>query len=129
MDDSSVIKWIPYTEIDSYQENGLGGMGGWFSDGMRWDDYVDGVGAPLIFYAESLRHRIIKDKIRHGGDWHQSSDQGVPLFADGTIATFSYRAWGDILAAIWSTEDQKDYSYMDFYMCGWGKADCGCVHE
>jgi hypothetical protein len=32
------------------------------------------------------------------------------------VATFSYRGWGDIMAAIWSEEENKDYNYMDFYM-------------
>lgn len=54
--------------------------------------------------------------IREGGDWHQSDACGCPVFSDGTTALFSYRAWGDIMAAIWSEHDGKDYGYMDFYM-------------
>lgn len=61
-----------------------------------------------------LREQIIKLQIRSGGDWHQA--EGTPLFEDGTIGSFSYRAWGDLLAATWSEEDQVGYSYMDFYM-------------
>jgi hypothetical protein len=137
VDDSVVIQWIPYAEADSHEENGLGGMGGWFHEGLRWSDYLDQMGLNdpannrTREYAESFRVDVVKCNIRHGADWHQHGPAGVPLFADGTIATFSYRAWGDILAAIWSTADDKNYSYMDFYMCGFGANahDEGCTNE
>ena len=40
----------------------------------------------------------------------------MPLFSDGKVATFSFRGWGDLMAAIWSEAEDKDYGYMDFYM-------------
>jgi hypothetical protein len=46
----------------------------------------------------------------------QREVEGVPVFEDETISTFSYRAWGDLLSAIWSEEENKDYNYMAFYM-------------
>ena len=41
----------------------------------------------------------------------------TPVFDDGTVGSFSFRAWGDLMAAIWNTEENTNkYSYMDFYM-------------
>jgi hypothetical protein len=49
------------------------------------------------------------------GQEHQYNS-GVPVFSDGKVATYTYRGWGDLMAAIWATEEDKDYHYMDFYM-------------
>jgi hypothetical protein len=41
----------------------------------------------------------------------------TPVFDDGTVGGFSFRAWGDLLAAVWNTaEGTTKYSYMSFYM-------------
>ena len=113
-----VVKMICYSESDNYPCS-FGGLGGWFSNGMRWKDYASkfvGDAADTLKNAEAFREYIIAHKIRNSGAWHQTANNGVPLFEDNTVATFSYRAWGDLLAAVWSTEDNKDYHYMDFYM-------------
>lgn len=109
---------ISYSESEKYPE-AFGGLGGWFQNGMRWEDYASkfvGDAADKLKYAEAFRQYIIANKIRNSAPWHQTSDNGVPLFEDDTVATFSYRAWGDLLAAVWSTEDNEDYHYIDFYM-------------
>ena len=54
--------------------------------------------------------------VRRGGDWHQDAKDGVPVFDDGAVGRFTWRAWGHLLAAIWSAEDRCTYTYMDFYM-------------
>jgi hypothetical protein len=41
------------------------------------------------------------------------------MFSDGSVATFSLRGWGDLLAAVYSERDNKDYCYMDFYYVYW----------
>ncbi len=38
------------------------------------------------------------------------------MFNDGTAGMFSFRAWGDLMAAIWAEHENRDYGYMDFYM-------------
>jgi hypothetical protein len=112
-----IKKFITYAESEKYEENGLGGMGGWFSDGHRWEDYIEGYSDEGKQLLEELRSQIIKNQIKCTGDEHQySSIQSVPLWDDDTVDTYSYRAWGDLMAAIWSTEDNRDYNYMDFYM-------------
>lgn len=54
--------------------------------------------------------------LRRGGDWHQYGEDGVPVFDDGTIATFSFRAWGDLMAAIWAEADGRRHGYKDHYL-------------
>lgn len=113
-----VIRWTSYDKVEPSPRN-IGGWGGFFAKGMRWEDYIDNFDdetAWKIPYFEVLRREIIEKKIRHCGQWHQSSLEGAPIFIDGTTGLFSYRAWGDLMAAIWSTEENRDYGYMDFYM-------------
>lgn len=110
----TIEKWISYEESEGKPEC-LGGLGGFFDFGMRWKDYCeDDPGEHLT----ALHNEIIRLGIREGGNWHQEDPHGVPLFSDGTVATYSYRGWGDLLAAIWSQHDDLDYCYMDFYMSG-----------
>ena len=47
---------------------------------------------------------------------HQNDDHGVPKSDDDTVGLFSFRSWGDLMAAIWSEEEDKDYDYLNFYM-------------
>ena len=90
-------------------------FGGFFEAGMRWGDYLKFNGGYDSERLEALRSWILERKIKECGPWHQIDDQGVPVFDDGTAATFSFRGWGDLLAAVWSTEEDTDYNYMDFY--------------
>lgn len=110
-----VSKWISYDEAEK-KTPVIDFMGGFFDDGMRWQDYVDNYDPKYIPYFEALKADIVEKKLKQGGDWHQNYEEGVPEFEDGAVAMFSYRAWGDLLAAIWSSEESKDYCYMDFYM-------------
>jgi hypothetical protein len=110
--------WISYEEAEEKQDIGFG-LGGWFQDGNRWGDYLEMLSPKEIPYYEVLRQEILKRELHEGGDWHQHSGEGVPLFSDDTVMTYSFRAWGDLLAAIWSTEYNEDFYYMDFYMSEW----------
>lgn len=110
-----VIKWINYSESHEYKES-CGGLGGWFDDGHRWEDFIDDWIEEVKPYLEAIRKSAIENDLKLTGQQHQHGHKGVPLFEDNTVGSFSYRAWGDLMAAIWSTEENKDYSYMDFYM-------------
>lgn len=113
-----VVRWISGADADKYPE-AFGGLGGWFNfkqKGQRWKDYIENVKEEYHPYAEALRREILRRKLREGGDWHQHSEEGTPVFSDETVANFSYRAWGDLLAAVWSEEENRDYHYMNFYM-------------
>lgn len=119
-----VADWISWHEAQE-KEEAIGGMGGFFNAGlihpsqkdevgMRWDDYINVWEDEAKPYAEAIREEVLEHGLKITGQGHQVSN--VPLFDDGKVGCFSYRAWGDIMAAIWSEEEDKDYSYMDFYM-------------
>lgn len=110
-----VVKWISFEDAEE-REEAIGGLGGFFSNGMRWKDYIEIWNDERVFYAEAIRKDVLKNNIKLTGQEHQESNNGVPVFDDGKVGTFSYRAWGDLMAAIWSEEEDKDYHYMDFYM-------------
>lgn len=114
----TVEKFVPYEEAEKLPQAPIGGLGGFFKNGNRWGDYIESFihsDKPEIHasvYFEALKEKIITDNIRNGGFWHQR--EGCPVFSDGSAATYSLRAWGDLMAAIWSEQDQKDYSYTEF---------------
>jgi hypothetical protein len=109
-----VKDWLP--DSNGYKESFIL-LGGIFKDGMRWNDYIFSFDPEWSKsnqkYIDALRLCIIENNLRKGGAWHQY--EGNPLFSDNTVAIFSFRAWGDLMAAIWSTEENRDYNYMDFY--------------
>ncbi len=110
-----VIDWINYEEAKDLTES-VGGLGGFFENGMRWKDYIEVFPKNFIPYLEAIRDSVIENKLRYTGEFHQYGDTGVPVFSDNTCASMSYRAWADLMAAIWSEHEDKDYNYMDFYM-------------
>ena len=59
---------------------------------------------------------IRKNGYVFGGEQHQYSSNGMPVFSDGTAFRASMRAWGVLMAPIRSDVDGIEYSYMDFYM-------------
>jgi hypothetical protein len=118
-----VTNFVCYDEASSREDLGLGGMGGWFGEsergwdaGHRWKDYVESYNEEVRPALEELRKALIKHGIRCTGEQQQNRAEVCPLWSNGKADTYSFRAWGDLMAAIWSTEDNKDYSYMDFYM-------------
>lgn len=108
----TVVDWV---RCGSGRPDRFGGLGGFFVLGMRWCDYLDALCEDGAAYAEALRSAILERKLKKTGHYHQNSYHGVPLFSDGTVAEFSFRAWGDIVAATWAEEEDQDYSYLDFY--------------
>jgi len=109
--------WISMSKAEEFPENKRPIiMGGFFKHGMRWDDYTSKL-SDKIEYLEAIRKEVLRKNIRITSREHQSRvDPGVPFFSDGTALLFTMRAWGDLMAAIWSTEENEDYWYMDFYM-------------
>jgi len=116
-----VEKWVHYedaqAEVDAGKLRDLGSLGGWFQDGMRWKDYLERGPVPAE-HAEAVRRSVLEKQLREDGGFHQGEEEGVPVFTDGATALLSMRAWGDLMAAIWSEHDNRDYNYMDFYYGG-----------
>ena len=125
----TVVAWISDAEASNKKE-AVGGMGGWFGydeekcdadgrwakAGHRWKDYLEDWKPEVHPYLEAIRQDVVAKGIRLTGEQHQNHSEGVPLFNDGKVALFSFRGWGDLMAAIWSEAENKDYGYMDFYM-------------
>jgi hypothetical protein len=111
-----VVAWVSTDEAERHGTKDIGGWGGLISKGDRWIDYIANMKPEFVEYHAALREAILGRGLRRGGDWHQNAPDGVPMFDDGAVATFSFRAWGDLLAAVWAQHDERDYWYMDFYM-------------
>ena len=111
-----VIKWASEEKAQG-KKISVGRMGGWFNDrtpGQRWKDYIETWDKNTRPYLEAIRESVVEKGSRLTGHDHQYSRYGIPIFEDDTIASFSLEGWGDLMAAIWSEEDNKDYSYIDF---------------
>jgi hypothetical protein len=106
-DKITVVKWISYKEAESKERKPIHKDDFFYSDDHKEKKERNQ-------YYNALKESIIKNKIRFSGTWHQNDPHGAPLFSDGTSATWSMRAWGCILAGIWSDIDGVDYDYVDF---------------
>jgi hypothetical protein len=128
MSEITIIGWVSYQEAEAISSGGkpnLGGLGGWVK-GHDFNEYLAHSVAPE-FHAHyiALRNDIQNRNIRFGGDAHQTRPDGCPLWSDGSVATFTWRAWGDLLAATYNRpRDQRIdlfgvnhyHSYLCFYM-------------
>jgi hypothetical protein len=118
----TVTAWKSWASIDRPgfdmfdEDKVVGGFGGFFKDGKTWAAYENHMPEPWRPYLRALRDDIRARRIREGGDWHQEHPNGCPVFSDGKVGMFSYRGWGDLMAATWCEPDGKPYHYMDFYM-------------
>ena len=118
-----VSEWVPYSIKDPYSlpiQTALDIMflqfGGTFNEGDRWKDYIGREEEWKRPYLEAIRVDAIRRHIKISGSEHQEASNGAPKFNNGKTGLFSMRAWGDLMAAIWSEEENRDYSYLDFYL-------------
>lgn len=112
----TVKEWISFEEADQYTENDAGGIGGWIK-GQNFDEYLTKYNSAYHPYLKAIRNSVVENGLKLTGADHQEAHNGVPLFSDDTVSTFSFRAWGDLMAAIWNSEEPgATYQYMDFYM-------------
>ncbi len=124
MNNIKVVDWISDEEA-SDKTVICGGLGGWFNSGMfrdgetghRWEDYLTWLDPAKHPYAEAIRVEILEKNLVITGSMHQ--EEYTPLFSDGTVGSYSFRGWGDLMAAIFSEAEDKDYNYMDFYYIYW----------
>lgn len=116
-----VAEWISYAESEDKTES-VGGFGGWFGvkDNNwdyphRWSDYIESWKPEVHPYLEAIKADVLASNRFLTGRQHQYEDDSVPLFEDGTVGSFSFRAWGDLMAAIATEKDGKNHNYMEFY--------------
>jgi hypothetical protein len=114
------IIWKPYEMGGEalFNSHNLGGLGGFFNihvSGQRWIDYISRWPEASHPYLEAIRKDVVERGLRQGGFWHQDESQpGVPHFEDGAFFQASMRGWGDLMAAIWSEEEDHDHCYTHF---------------
>ena len=116
-----VIKFLTWDEIDGLEEEGYGGLGGDFKKGMRWKDYINQFKDEYIADLENLKLAIVDNRIRYSAMEYRINSKpcrAIPLWDNGKIDTYTMRGFCDLMAAIWSQEDNNDYGYMDFYFEG-----------
>ena len=95
---------------------------------IRWDHYdYDAENNTQKEYRElddpnpqetymNLCEEIRKHGYKFDGPYHQTGKMGTPVVEGDLYMTFSYRAWGGVMADAWSCVDKVAYHYMDFYM-------------
>ena len=113
----TVVEWVDDSDIPEDVKL-LSWMGGWFNfgpKGQRWQTYLDNFTPTVYPYLEAVRRDVVKNGYRFTGEQHQTQS-AIPKFSDGTYMSLTWRAWGDLMAAIWSEEENVDYNYMNFYM-------------
>jgi hypothetical protein len=110
-----VVEWIAYEDADETLHPSVGSWGGFFKNGMRWKDYYEDLDEEISPYVLAIFKEVKDTNKKIGGYDHQNSGDGVPLFSDGKCGLWSRRGWSDLMAAIWSEIENKDYSYIDFY--------------
>ncbi len=74
------------------------------------------IGEEVSKIVQLIGDEVVKYGYSFSGEAHQNALTGVPVFSDGTCLRASMRAWGQIMAAIYSAVDGINLSYMDFYM-------------
>lgn len=115
-----VERWTNNSDTALVPEKNLGSLGGWFNmhtRGQRWQDYLSIWKPEFHPHFEAIREEILRLQLKRGGFWHQEQD-GIPVLSDGHHFSASMRAWGDLLAAVWSEADNKDHSYCEFAWSG-----------
>lgn len=73
-------------------------------------------GEEVTQIVQLIGDEVVKYGYSFSGQEHQNALTGVPVFSDGTCLRASMRAWGQIMAAIYSSVEGVNLSYMDFYM-------------
>lgn len=117
-----VVDWDGPFENVKEREHAFFVSGGWV-DGHSWSEYLehmlasDDAGPGSLPYLEALRREVLSRRLFISGEDHQDWRFGTPVFSDGKVANFTWRAWGDFMAAVWS-EAFQGLGYMQFYMSG-----------
>ena len=112
------VYWVDCDDISDEEYSGINniaGSGRHFQKGMRWNNFLEFYDANLHKSLEAIRSSIINSQEKRDWDWHSSSMNGIPRLNNGYFFGASSDRWGDLLAAVWSEHDNKDYSYTSFF--------------
>jgi hypothetical protein len=104
-----IVNWLNDVEALKFKNIYLSGKN--FQYGQRWKEYITQFVPDCQKRLEILRQYIIENNIRKLTKEFKDTN---PLFDDNVCVRCSFRAWGDLLAATWSEEENKDYMYTLF---------------
>jgi len=124
--DVYVSGWVSYDEAETMNESGavdIGGVGGIAKRSNVWPDYLQWWAPEARKHHNALRICIRRRGLMRGGFWHQDGGEGVPVFTDGAVGTFSCRAWGDLMACVWNQEDAEAMRLPRWTYCDFAWAD------
>lgn len=68
--------------------------GGSVEKGDRWIHYINSVEEWQRPYIEAVREEIIRKGIKWTGKEMQDNPNGTPVFNNGKLGMFTWRAWG-----------------------------------
>lgn len=106
----TIVDWISFAETEGKPEAECSSCGG-ISAELTRADYIDGMRDEARAYVEAIWQHF-DEHGAFGGFTHQESR--CPVFDDGMVATYSYRGWGDVVAAWWNSrhpEAPTDYAW------------------
>lgn len=98
------------TNTESYKNRKV--IYGGFRGPMTWDFYLSGFHEDLHDRLEILKENVlIRESEIESFKNPRFSEEHYFLFEDGTVFTFSFRAWGDFMAAV----ENKGRTHKEFY--------------
>jgi len=116
MNEPLTVEWVDFNDPRLSDDKTIGWMGGWVR-GEQWDEYLKLIAEQWHPYMNAVKDSIIANNIKCTGSEHSEGEGFTPLFSDGYQLGLTWRAWGDLMAAVWNTaEDTNRYSYTNFYM-------------
>ncbi len=81
---------------------------------VNWDDKRPDADRDNHQVRAAVCKAILRDNIRHGGFWHQYTNNGAPLLDDNTVVRYSLRGWGDIMAEALKLDDEDGLAYCKY---------------
>jgi hypothetical protein len=109
------VTWQSYDSTTDLPGYNLSDLGGPDDIDKNWPAYVVQYATEWHPHLEAIRQSIIEDEVWAGGEWHQYSPNSLPVLSDGHLMSCTFRAWGSLLTAVWNSELERDFRYIDFY--------------
>ena len=111
------VSWQPWVDVAPTGYN-LADLWDTEATVARWPEFLAQYAPEWHPDLEAVRRSVIELGIWAGGDWHQENPHGMPVVSSGHYWSSTWRAWGELLAAVWNTELSQQFTYMDFYISG-----------
>jgi hypothetical protein len=112
----TVVRWVSFSKLGQFDPAPIEGVGGWFNARKNklhtFGYYLEAHPEESRPYILALREEASRFNLRTFVAFGVHR-QMCPVFSDGTAVSLSQRAWGDFVAALWTSQD-KPLAYTDF---------------